>query len=347
MKMCENFSLNNHQVTLLGFSGEGGDVFDFYNVQKRFDITLINKTSSNNRIYNIFKRLSKIRKAMQIARKNHDLVYTRCIISAILFGVIKKRRTVFEYHSVGNTRFRKLCESMLIKYGSQVRHIFVTKAMQCCYLENFPNLKSRDYITIPNGANEINLTVKDIAPGKLSCGYLGSFINGKGIEMVLALAKELPETNFHIIGGEKKIIEKYKLQYSYENIVWHGFLKQKEAFNILAEKIDIALLPNKSQMILSKGNDIGEYTSPIKLLEYMSFAKAIVASDLPVLRELITHEVNALLVDSENISEWIQAIKRLQADNQLLKTIRLNAYTDLIEKYSWRMRSRKCLENIL
>ena len=52
----------------------------------------------------------------------------------------------------------------------------------------------------------------------------------------------------------------------------------------------------------------------MKLFEYMAYKKAIVASDLSVLKEIITNGDNALLASPENLSEWENAIKCLQND---------------------------------
>ena len=58
----------------------------------------------------------------------------------------------------------------------------------------------------------------------------------------------------------------------------------------------IALLPNQPSVRLPNGDDIGRFTSPMKLFEYMAAGRAIIASDLPTLREVLTDDVNCLLV---------------------------------------------------
>ena len=63
--------------------------------------------------------------------------------------------------------------------------------------------------------------------------------------------------------------------------------------------------------------DISKWTSPMKMFEYMSYKKAIIASDLPVLQEILKDNYNALIVDSKNIELWKDAITNLTTNNSL------------------------------
>ena len=54
------------------------------------------------------------------------------------------------------------------------------------------------------------------------------------------------------------------------------------------------VLPNPASAISSA------FTSPLKLFEYMAAGRPIVASDLPAIREVLTADVNALLVAPGN-----------------------------------------------
>ena len=59
--------------------------------------------------------------------------------------------------------------------------------------------------------------------------------------------------------------------------------------------LDICLLPNQINLFLKGVGNISSYTSPIKLFDYMSHKKAIIASDISVLREVL-NEKNSILV---------------------------------------------------
>ena len=121
------------------------------------------------------------------------------------------------------------------------------------------------------------------------------------------------------------------------------FLNQLEAMNVLKNEIDIALLPNSRNVYVGKkGNtDIGCYTSPMKLFEYMAYKKAIVASNISVLKEIIRDNDNALLASPEVLEEWVSAITRLQNDRMLYSSISCKAYDDFIRNYTWHSRCKK------
>ena len=48
------------------------------------------------------------------------------------------------------------------------------------------------------------------------------------------------------------------------------------------------------------GTNLADWISPLKMFEYMAQGKAIVASDLPMLREVLRNGENALLCDSDD-----------------------------------------------
>ncbi len=69
---------------------------------------------------------------------------------------------------------------------------------------------------------------------------------------------------------------------------------------------DIALQP-----------EVTAYASPLKLFEYMALGRAIIAPDAPNIREILTHEVDALLFEPNNPESLAAAIRRLVGDGAL------------------------------
>ncbi len=69
---------------------------------------------------------------------------------------------------------------------------------------------------------------------------------------------------------------------------------------------DIAVLPG-----------VTPYSSPLKLFEYLQLGRPIVAPDTENIREILTHEQNALLFDTARTDALEAALERLCSDAAL------------------------------
>jgi glycosyltransferase involved in cell wall biosynthesis len=101
----------------------------------------------------------------------------------------------------------------------------------------------------------------------------------------------------------------------------------------------ILVLPNTPSAISER------YTSPLKLFEYLAMGRPIVASDLPAIREVLTHEQTALLVPAGDAAALAAAIGRLADDRVLAGRLASNAAA-LAPHYSWEARAER-LESAL
>ena len=84
------------------------------------------------------------------------------------------------------------------------------------------------------------------------------------------------------------------------------------------------------------------FGSPTKLFEYMASEVPIVASDLPALTEILTHERNALLVQPDDPTALADGIRRLIDDPALAARLARNARLD-VEKFTWNKRAERIL----
>ena len=110
--------------------------------------------------------------------------------------------------------------------------------------------------------------------------------------------------------------------------------------------MDIALAPYQRDIRIKTGADISKWISPLKLFEYMSARKAIVCSDIPVLREVITQGRNGYLADPDDINSWVEAITQLAKSTALRNALGLEGERDIQNIYSWDKRAEKILEFI-
>lgn len=123
--------------------------------------------------------------------------------------------------------------------------------------------------------------------------YAGHLYEHKGIGTILETARLMPECKFLLVGGWQADIEKVKaicLQRDLHNVEVIGHVKQNE-LAVYLYAADILLLPTSKQWQLA------ETTSPMKLFEYMTVKRPIVASALPNIMTVLRDRENALLAN--------------------------------------------------
>jgi glycosyltransferase involved in cell wall biosynthesis len=86
------------------------------------------------------------------------------------------------------------------------------------------------------------------------------------------------------------------------------------------------------------------YASPIKLFEYMASGRAIVASDLPSIAEVVTDGESALLTPPSDVDALAEAIRRLRDDPALRQRLADNAHALVMESYTWDARAKAILK---
>jgi glycosyltransferase involved in cell wall biosynthesis len=166
--------------------------------------------------------------------------------------------------------------------------------------------------------------------------YLGSLHPWKGVDtLVRAVAHVKQPAELHIVGGNAaRIGELRALADEFDvirRVVFHGPVEPGRRFDYI-HRADVCLLP------LTDTGLGGRYTSPLKLFEYMAAGKAIVVSDLPSMRQVLTPEQDALLVPAGESEALARAIDRLLMD-KALKTRLGDAAKSRAQNFSWRARA--------
>lgn len=85
------------------------------------------------------------------------------------------------------------------------------------------------------------------------------------------------------------------------------------------------------------------FGSPTKLFEYMAMGKAIAASALDQIAEVLEHGRTALLVKPGDAGELAEAIRRLAADAQLRAELGRNAREAALARHTWRQNAKRVL----
>lgn len=185
-----------------------------------------------------------------------------------------------------------------------------------------------------------------LSPDRFTVGYTGHLYSGRGIDMLLKIAKKLSDISFLVAGGENDDLVRLQQQVQaqdLENVLTIGFVPNAELPRYQSA-CEVLLMPYQQHVSASSGGDIAPYLSPMKLFEYLACGRAILSSDLPVLGEVLNTE-NAVLLPPDDVDAWVAALQELQANPDRGACLAKNARLDA-EGYTWQARARRILDGI-
>lgn len=178
----------------------------------------------------------------------------------------------------------------------------------------------------------------------LTAVYTGGFYKGRGLELLVELAKDFPQVQFLWVGGKPEAVAGWKTvidNLALKNIQLTGFIPN-EQLPLYQAAGEILLMPFGKSVSGSSGGDTAEVCSPLKMFEYMAAGRAILTSDLPVLREVL-NENNALFYAIEDYDDLKAKFTLLMGDKELRDKLASQARTDVVQ-YTWQERMQKVLK---
>jgi glycosyltransferase involved in cell wall biosynthesis len=351
MKMCEAMSRQGHAVTLISPNlhdpdTQASDVFAFYRVDALFTIERHGLPTALGRAVGLV--IYAIRSARAACRARPDVVYGR-FLPACWLTALRGVPTVFEAHVPPSTQRPGWLVHLIFRLWTRAKGnkgvVAISSALAARLEAEYGSMR---LIVAHDGApvvryGEGDLVAKD--PGRsLQVGYIGQLYQGKGIELIEQILRRCPSMQFHIVGGSEYDIRHWQGRLANDkNVVFHGHVPhgQTEEFR---QRCDVLLAPYQPEVrVFGGGNDVAPWMSPLKIFEYMASGKATVCSDLPVLREILTHEETALLCDPLKPEEWEEALKRLEADVEFRIGLGERARRVHAMSYTWEARVKKIL----
>jgi glycosyltransferase involved in cell wall biosynthesis len=172
--------------------------------------------------------------------------------------------------------------------------------------------------------------------------YTGSLFHYKGVQTIIDTAKILPEANFLVVGGDETGLSTYRASIrkaGVQNITTTGYV-QPHQIPIYQAAADVLIAPNTDENKLST-----EFTSPLKLFEYMATKRPIVASSLGSIREILAHERTAILVEPNSATALASGISRVLDEPDLAKSISDNALME-VSSNTWNQRATNILDEL-
>ena len=337
--MISAYKANNIDLKAIVSVSNSKDIVGFNKINKEYK-TLNNILFS---LWSLFKS------------RNSNFIHTRSWMVAF-FSIFLGNKTVLELHDFEANRnfFIKIIFHSIYKSKNIIGIIYITKSL-CVdyeYLANKYKIK-RKYLILPDGANIPTQDYKynsSLIDEKLfNIGYSGHLYKGKGVEVLLKLAKYLKkDEHIHVLGGMQKDIiywtKKFKEKELFDKITFHGHHHHNLVASFL-KQMDVLLLPIQDKISVFGGQgNISKYTSPLKMFEYMISGTPVIASNISVLKEILKHNENSLIVEFDNIISWNESLGRLRNNIELKEKISKNAKNEVENKYTWSIRAKTIID---
>jgi len=205
---------------------------------------------------------------------------------------------------------------------------------------NLINLLGNDYSNkisiIPMGVYVNNYKGKSKISNNVL--FLGRLAHKKGVKYLLQAVKLLKDKNLKIViagdGPLRKELEYYvKINNLQDKIKFLGYVHGKEKMNLI-KSCKIFIIPS---IITKSGEREG---LPVSLLEAMAASKAIIATNVGGIKDLIKNNYNGLMIKEKSSNEIANAIKKLMLNKKLSRKLGDNARKTVLN-YDWKIIGNK------
>ena len=181
---------------------------------------------------------------------------------------------------------------------------------------------------------------------KIVC-YCGNTYRGRGLEILVRAAVRMPEVLFLIVGGRERdnaLWREMARQEGAANFRVEGFVAQREVSSYLLAS-DVLVMPYSSGVTIRDGTEAGEFTSPLKLFEYMAAGKPIVATGVPSVLEILRPGENSVVTPPDDEEEFFRALRLVLGDPSLRVRISQAARLDAAE-YTWEKKVGRIVDGV-
>jgi glycosyltransferase involved in cell wall biosynthesis len=271
----------------------------------------------------------------RLAQLPDALVFVRHLkLAALLLGRHPARKLVYEAHEVFSDtatpgrQARQFAMEQLVMRNAAL--VLANSAPTAARLRELHG--ERQIEVLPNGVDwpEV-LPEKAWAQAGKRIVYAGSFFAWKGVSDLVRAAGGLPGCSITLFGGDPVQLDRERsaVLTGGAQIDFRGQVPHQEVTREL-QAACIAVLPNRNAAD-------SRFTSPIKLFEYMAAGCAIVASNLPPLRDVLAED-EAIWVQPGDAASIAAGIRRLAADPALARRLGERA-REKARHYTWRVRA--------
>ena len=291
----------------------------------------------------------------------YDVVHFRNIWDGLSIAQNKKHfgyKTLFEVNGLPSVELKYhypgLDVELLAKIKEQeIATLHLSDAIIC------PSNVTRDYISslglsrslitvIPNGVSPSDFSPSPLPPreGRIPVLlYIGTLADWQGLEVVIkALPKILEQRSVQLrLVGRGRSRQRKQLMKQIRRLGIEGSVRLQPAVphheipGLIADS-DICLAP-----LGLNDRNVTQGACPIKVLEYMASSRPLVASNMPIVRELVREDVDGLLFSPNDPDDLARKVLALLNDADLSKRVAQAATERALTKFTWHAAQKKLL----
>jgi glycosyltransferase involved in cell wall biosynthesis len=289
----------------------------------------------------------------------YDVVHYRNVWDGLSIAQNKKRfgyKTLFEVNGLPSIELKYhypgLDPELISKIKEQeIATLHLSDAIIC------PSRVTRDYIAslglnrklitvIPNGVNASDFFASPLPAreGRVPVIlYIGTLADWQGLDVVIkSLPKILEQqtVRLQIVGRgrsrQRKMLAKQIRKSGIEDhVTVQPAVPHHEIPALIAES-DICVAP-----LGLNDRNVTQGACPIKVLEYMAAGRPLLASNMPIVRELVREDVDALLFSPNDPDDLARQVITLLNDFELSKRLAESASKHVLEKFTWHEAQKK------
>jgi glycosyltransferase involved in cell wall biosynthesis len=284
---------------------------------------------------------------------DYEIVHYRNIWDGLALAQNKKRfgyKTLFEVNGLASIELKYhypgIDPGLLTKIKEQeLAALHGSDAIIC------PSHVTREYIAslglsrkrvtvIPNGVSPSDFcpsTLPDRAGRVPVLLYIGTLADWQGLEVVIrALPKilERQAVRLQIVGRgrsrQRKLLAKQIRKLGLEGSVTVQPAVPHHEVPAWIAASDICLAP-----LGLNDRNVTQGACPIKVLEYMASGRPLVASNMPIVRELVREDVDALLFSPNDPDDLARQVLALLNDFELSQRLSASASERALTQFTW------------
>jgi glycosyltransferase involved in cell wall biosynthesis len=351
MKMCAAFAAQVSTVDLLipfrahdarAARAAGESMWESYALTERFHIRRLRYPHWRDHFE---VRGFSLAAAGRAAARGYDLVYSRDVWTTYWLARLG-RAVAFEAHNPAEEQRYPVWRAMLGERA--VRGIFCISGALAEEYADAGAPRDRLHV-LPDGVDLARFASplsRQEARRRLGLpveaailAHSGHLYRGRGAEEILEALSGVPNALLVMVGGRAEDILRVRAKAEalklIDRVRFVGQVPNRDV-PLYLWAADVLVMPYTSQTPTVR------YMSPLKMFEYMAAGRPIVATDFPVVREVLRDGETAILVAPDSGNALREGLQRVLSDPSLQQGM-AGAAREAAKAYTWERRAQRVL----